>query len=400
MQLNIDLNEMKLPMPTVESKNGKELEAIIKWPGGKNKELKFIIPHLPKDIDCYYEPFVGGGSVFTAIDAKQYFINDKSDELISLYNYIKQQDDDFLKVLDEIDRIWDLLSNITSSNQTFILKRYKMFSNSLIDDVELKRLIFNLIENYKNDFDVLISRIFNFNIENFISSMQQNVVRKILRMRQIEQSKAMLSDQDILKNVDTSFKGAFYSHLRYLYNNYQSYKVSEAKRIAIFYFIRNYTYSGMFRYNEKGEFNVPYGGIGYNGKKITKKIILFRSLSLRNLMSKTQIFNEDFEDFLNNFDLSEDDFIFLDPPYDSDFSTYAKNTFNKDDQQRLASFLINDCRAKWMMIIKNTDFIMELYSNQNLTIRSFEKKYMVSFMNRNRKDVQHLMITNYLNNRA
>ena len=48
-----------------------------------------------------------------------------------------------------------------------------------------------------------------------------------------------------------------------------------------------------------------------------------------------------------------------------------------------------------MMIIKNTDFIFELYNNKGLNIQTFDKKYLVSFMNRNDKDVIHLLITNY-----
>ena len=91
----------------------------------------------------------------------------------------------------------------------------------------------------------------------------------------------------------------------------------------------------------------------------------------------------------------KDDFIFLDPPYDSEFSTYDKNVFNRDDQKRLAKYLIEDCKAKWMMIIKNTDFIFELYNNKGLNIQTFDKKYLVSFMNRNDKNVEHLLITNY-----
>ena len=90
-----------------------------------------------------------------------------------------------------------------------------------------------------------------------------------------------------------------------------------------------------------------------------------------------------------------DDFIFLDPPYDSEFSTYAKNEFTRKDQERLANYLINHCKAKWMMIIKNTDFIFDLYNDNGLNIQSFEKTYLVSFMNRNDKNVEHLLITNY-----
>lgn len=91
----------------------------------------------------------------------------------------------------------------------------------------------------------------------------------------------------------------------------------------------------------------------------------------------------------------ETDFIFLDPPYDSEFSTYANNKFTRDDQKRLADYLLNRCKAKWMMIIKNTDLIFNLYNQPGIHIKTFDKNYLVSFMNRNDKKAVHLLITNY-----
>lgn len=50
------------------------LSPLIKYPGGKEKELNYIIPALPAKIDNYYEPFVGGGAVYFSIEAKKYYI--------------------------------------------------------------------------------------------------------------------------------------------------------------------------------------------------------------------------------------------------------------------------------------------------------------------------------------
>lgn len=86
---------------------------------------------------------------------------------------------------------------------------------------------------------------------------------------------------------------------------------------------------------------------------------------------------------------------FLDPPYDSEFSDYEGNLFGQNDQERLANYLINECDAKWMVVIKNTDFIYNLYNKNNINIFKFDKKYSVSFMDRNNKEVTHLLITNY-----
>lgn len=84
---------------------------------------------------------------------------------------------------------------------------------------------------------------------------------------------------------------------------------------------------------------------------------------------------------------------FLDPLYDTDFSTYAQNEFRHEEQKRLCECL-KRTPAKILLIIKNTDFIYELYKD-NFNITSFDKKYMVSFMNRNDRKAEHLIITNY-----
>ena len=44
------------------------MKTFIKYPGGKAKELDVINEHKPNNIQRYFEPFVGGGSVFFDID--------------------------------------------------------------------------------------------------------------------------------------------------------------------------------------------------------------------------------------------------------------------------------------------------------------------------------------------
>ena len=55
-----------------------------------------------------------------------------------------------------------------------------------------------------------------------------------------------------------------------------------------------------------------------------------------------------------------------------------------------------------MIVIKNTDYIASLYregtktvNGRQLYVSSFDKKYFVSFQDRNDKNAQHLLITNY-----
>src|SRR5260370_31267042 len=151
----------------------------------------------------------------------------------------------------------------------------------------------------------------------------------------------------------------------------------------------------MFRYNSRGEFNVPYGGISYNRKDLARKVAYMRSPELQCHLSNTVIENMDFEAFLQKHPPQADDFIFLDPPYDSEFSTYAQNEFTLRDQERLARYLLHECRARFMLVIKNTPTILHLYGQAGLTMRAFDKKYLASFQDRNERDVEHLILSNF-----
>ena len=374
----------------------RKLYPILKWAGGKEQELKYIIPRLPESFQNYYEPFVGGGAVYTALQANEYFINDKSEELIALYRSITNGDRKvFFEATEEIIHNWDLLTYVREKNANFFIKTYKNFSEDQINETKLKDILFEFILKNAEQFNGMFSTLFNFNIENFIKEIKVNLIRKIKRMKELEQLKSKLPDNDILDNIETALKSAFYMHFRHIYNNTEKYNIQSAFKSAIFLFIRNFAYSGMFRYNSNGDFNVPYGGIAYNRKNYSKKIDYLKTKELKSLLENTKIENLDFEDFFILHKPKKNDFVFLDPPYDSEFSTYAKNEFTRNDQERLANFMINKCEAKWMMIIKNTDFIFGLYDQKGLNINSFDKKYLVSFMNRNDKDVEHLIITNY-----
>jgi DNA adenine methylase len=398
------MNDIKEPIETYNQVglgignyiDTRKLYPILKWAGGKEQELKYIIPNLPDKFDNYYEPFVGGGAVYTSIQAKQYFINDKSDELICLYQSITNGDRKmFFKIVDEIIHNWNILTTVINKNSSFFIATYKDYSQNIINDTQLKDILFEFILKHSEQFNGLFSTIFNFNIENFIKEIKINLIRKIKRMKVLEQIKHLLPDNDILDNIETALKSAFYMHFRHIYNNTEKYKINSAFKSAIFLFIRNFAYSGMFRYNSNGEFNVPYGGIGYNNKNFLKKVDYLRTKELKSLLELTIIENLDFEDFFKIYKPTNKDFIFLDPPYDSEFSTYAKNEFTQNDQIRLANYLIKSCKGMWMLIIKNTDFIFNLYNNKGLNIKTFDKTYLVSFMNRNNKNAEHLLITNY-----
>lgn len=374
------------------------MKSFIKWAGGKEKELPFILSNLPQTFDRYIEPFVGGGAVYFAINKSNSIINDKSKELIKLYRFIKTGNEKFLNKIKALYNNWRLLEDIINNNSKELLNLYKEYCNEEKDSklikIKYNDKIYDFVIKHSEEFNGVLTEQFNIKIDNFIHEIQKNLYSKIYRMKKIENKKGKLNDDNILENMEAALKSAFYMHFRYLYNYNQELKIDDEFSSAIFYFIREYCYASMFRYNKRGNFNVPYGGISYNRKDFNKKIEYINSQKIRDYMKNTNIYNLDFEDFCNQIKLNENDFMFLDPPYDTEFSTYAGNDFNKNDQIRLANYL-KKTKAKFMLVIKNTDFIYNLYNVKGFYIKSFDKKYLVSFQNRNNKDAEHLIITNY-----
>lgn len=387
---NIFLSKEKQKVLEVCSPTG--LKPIIKWAGGKEKELKFILPNTPRFMN-YYEPFVGGGSVFVSLRAEHYYINDKSDELISLYQSISNNDNEFHMWMIRIMDVWDAMLSYVKSNRELVDLYIQLRDGQISEDEICKRLR-SYIQNKWIDLSFVV-REFPWHEREYRKELDKNLIRKILRMHKIEQEKQRMPNSDIFDNIETAFMSSLYMFFRSLYNDKELMQSNKALATAMFAFIRNYAYSGMFRYNDKGEFNVPYGGIGYNHKTMRKKHAYYMSVPLLSHFKKTTIENLDFEDFFHKYSPTKDDFVFLDPPYDTEFSTYAQNEFRKNDQERLANYLINECQSKWMMVIKYTPFIYDLYNKKGIRIKTFDKKYLVSFMNRNDKNAAHLIIMNY-----
>ena len=157
---------------------------------------------------------------------------------------------------------------------------------------------------------------------------------------------------------------------------------------TLYYFINKTAYSGMIRYNSNGEFNVPYGRyVNFNTNLLT--------IDHHNLLARTQITNGS---YINSFEnANNNDFIFLDPPYDTTFSSYGNEIltgdFGEEHHRQLAQDFRNlQCPA--MMVIGDTPLINELY--HDLIHNTYAKKYSVNIRNRFQSSADHLIITNYL----
>ena len=105
-------------------------------------------------------------------------------------------------------------------------------------------------------------------------------------------------------------------------------KGSGAEAAALFYYLNRTGYNGLCRFNRSGEFNVPFGR--YASIAYTRDFNPYRDV-----FAGWTFTTGDVEEV----PLEPRDFVYADPPYDVEFTHYAKDRFTWDDQQRTAAWL-------------------------------------------------------------
>jgi len=167
------------------------------------------------------------------------------------------------------------------------------------------------------------------------------------------------------------------------------------EKAARLLFLNKTCYNGLYRVNNAGEFNSPFGR--YKNPNIVNDIAL-RAMSKYFNKSDIAILNGDFEDVLSK--LEKNDFVYIDPPYDavsstSSFTGYTENGFGKESQRRLRAFcsVLNDKEIKFMLSNSDTEFINGLY--EGFTIRTIQAKRSINSRANGRGNVNEVLVTNY-----
>lgn len=282
------------------------MKPIIKYRGGKSKEINNFIEFIPNQYDRYIEPFAGGAALFFYLAPNAALINDINSRLVNFYSAVRENFD-------------SLKAELTRLELTY-------------------------------------------------------------RSNQMEYEQIKMKDKS--RHVENKNEALYYL-LRDMYNGIIEKKYLDA---TLYYFINKTSYSGMLRFNSKGEFNVPFGRY----KNFNTQLV---SEEHSELLKRTEITNEDYSEIFNR--CTVNDFVFLDPPYDCIFTDYGnieQNGFTEDNHRRLAQDFRN-LGSRSLMVIGKTPLTEELY--RPFIRAEYSKTYAVNIRNRFKSESTHLVVTNF-----
>ena len=175
-------------------------------------------------------------------------------------------------------------------------------------------------------------------------------------------------------------------------------RISDYKRAARTIYLNKACFNGLYRVNKNNEFNVPFGKKNkvntYDGQNLG---IIHSYLNYNEII----IQSIDFEESVKT--AKAGDFIYFDPPYDSDsntFNDYTENGFGKEEQVRLARVYkeLADRGCYVMLSNHNTKLVQELYKDYNIHV--IEAKRNINSNGKKRGKVEEVIITNYENIRG
>lgn len=278
------------------AKINKLVTPFLKWVGGKRQLMPTIVTHLPKNINdlTYVEPFIGGGAVLFHLQPKNAIINDFNEELINVYEVIKNN-------LEE-----------------------------LIED----------LKKHKNEPDYFYK----------IRSLDRN---------------------DNFKNLS---------------------KVERASRVI---YLNKTCYNGLYRVNNAGEFNSPFGR--YKNPNIVNEPTL-KAVSKYLNSNNIVIRNGDYNDVLKTID--KNSFVYLDPPYhpiseSSNFTGYVQGGWDLFDQIRLREVCdeLNAKGIKFLLSNSSAQFIKDQYAKYKIEIVKANRA--INSNGANRGEIDEVLIKNY-----
>jgi len=249
-------------------------------------------------------------------------------------------------------------------------------------------VLFWILEEYPNIEQAVINDI-NTDLTNSYKTIKENVEELILILKKWETEYHSLKDK-------LEEKKEYYYSKRALFNTRKCDKTTQA---ALFIFLNRTCFNGLYRVNQKNQFNVPIGS--YKTPMICDEDNL-KTANKR--LQKVTILNGDFEETLDY--ANENTLFYFDPPYKplsntSNFNSYAKDEFDDNEQIRLAKFCKKIDLLGHQWILSNSDvkgknpddnFFDELYSDFNIQ-RVMARRNINSNPNK-RGELTELLITN------
>lgn len=192
-----------------------------------------------------------------------------------------------------------------------------------------------------------------------------------------------------IKTYFAEFNKVGYEAMRNKFN-------TDKKNMELLYLLIIYGFNRMLRFNSKGDFNLPVGNVDFN-PNVIKALNHYFDFSTKN---QVMFYTLDFREYIKMWSYSENDFIYLDPPYLISNSEYNK-MWSENDERDLLDLLDELNTKKVKFAISNlieykgkTNYIFEEWA-QKYNVHEISSNYLDYHNNTKTGKHREVLVTNY-----
>lgn len=161
-------------------------------------------------------------------------------------------------------------------------------------------------------------------------------------------------------------KDLYYQHRQRFNELARTGTADTAEAAQLFYYLNRTDFNGLCRFNSRGEFNVPFG-------RYATINYVADFLSYKEVIAGWELSVGDFTQLR----LSPDNFVYADPPYDVEFTSYSPGGFSWNDQVRLANWLVQHA-GPVAASNQATERILDLYRDLGFIIQVLNAPRLIS----------------------
>ncbi len=278
----------------------------IKWVGGKSSLLTEIIAKIPVNVNTYYEPFVGGGSVFI--------------ELL-YYCYLKK----------------------------YTVKNFK------ISDVNGN--LINMYKQIQNNVNALIQGL----------TTLANIYNNLSQIKEVRNSKRFsVNSLDLCINISNcNSKEHLYYVIRELFNKTGNTSTNSLDKAIHFIFLNKTGFRGLYRESKSGVYNVPFGN--YPSLNVDDTNLRILNWLFNN--NKVEFIQESFDQALltatiGDFVYMDPPYAPID---NTSFTSYSSDDFGLEANQRLFT-VISNLNCNFLLSNADVDYIRQTYENYPMDV--------------------------------
>jgi DNA adenine methylase len=202
--------------------------------------------------------------------------------------------------------------------------------------------------------------------------------------------------EGLIKNLKTHKNEADYFYeIRALDREEKFLKLSKIERASRLIFLNKTCFNGLYRVNNSGEFNSPFGR--YENPNIVNEPVL-RAVSNFLNANEIKITNLDYAEALKK--IGKNSLVYFDPPYhpvseSSNFTGYVAGGWGEDEQKRLRDLCdqLTEKGVKFLLSNSSAPLIYDLYKKYQ--IKTIKAARSINSVGTKRGDVDEVLIKNY-----